>query len=63
MTAVDTGSVESAVTYETQQHGDASLRSARGQPARDTEEEKEDRRQTLLIPQGEIPEFNETKHQ
>lgn len=30
--AVDTGSAESAVAYETQQHGIPSLRSARGQP-------------------------------
>ena len=36
-TAVDAGSAESAVTYETQQHGEPSLRSARGQPARDTQ--------------------------
>lgn len=34
MTAVDAGSVESAVTYETQQHGEPSLRPARGQPVR-----------------------------
>lgn len=32
ITAVDTGSAESAVAYETQQHGIPSLRSARGQP-------------------------------
>lgn len=37
MTAVDAGSVELAVTYETQQHGEPSLRSARGQPVRDTQ--------------------------
>lgn len=36
MTAVDTGSAESAVTYETQQQGVPSLRSAIGQPARET---------------------------
>lgn len=33
MTAVDTGSGESAVTYETQQHGVPSRCCARGQPA------------------------------
>lgn len=36
MTAVDAGSAESEVMYETQQHGAPSLRSARGEPTRDT---------------------------
>lgn len=36
MTAVDTASEESAVMYETQQHGELSLRSAGGQPDMET---------------------------